>query len=203
MAKNERIYIVNGKETDEFGEEIKHKNRTGAKMASKTVSILLSVSLAAVLAAGAIIPASIIINNTQEKNIETIATVTPKEEKEYNILLCDGMVIKADKDYVSTVIYNQDNLCVDGVYYSDTEDQLVLVEASYNKKVNKNGKIENIIIVKKYLLTPEEYANNLQEILSSNGEVKNYSAKIVLTKPLSDLYDLLGLEQPKADKLTK
>ena len=201
MAKNERIYLVNGKETDEVGEEIKHKNRTGAKIASKTVSILLSVSLAAVLAAGAIIPASI-INNTQEKNTEIIATVTP-EEKEYNILLCDGMVVKAVKDYVSTVIYNQDNLCVDGVYYSDTEDQLVLVEASYNKKVNKNGKIENIIIVKKYLLTPEEYANNLQEILSSNGEVKNYSAKIVLTKPLSDLYDLLGLEQPKADKLTK
>ena len=60
MAKNKKIYIVNGKETDEFGEEIKHKNRTGAKIASKTVSILLSVSLAAVLAAGAIIPASII-----------------------------------------------------------------------------------------------------------------------------------------------
>ena len=94
--------------------------------------------------------------------------MTPKEEKEYTILLCDGMVIKADKDYVSTAIYNQDNLCVDGVYYSDTEEQLVQVEASYNKKVDKNGRIVNILIVKKYLLNDKltSFLANIIALLS-------------------------------------
>ncbi len=95
-----------------------------------------------------------------------------------------------------------------GVKITSSEDELDAEEkVMYHVPPGytlENGKaVRNTIKTVDYLLTQEEYINDLDEILSSNGSVKSYRGNLVKTLPMSELYDLLGVEQPKINKLTK
>lgn len=282
MENKEKTYIINGQEVNEYGEEIKPKKT------KKALSILVALGLTGILATGAYMSMEAVSRNIPTLDSEIIATVTNPEEKQdqYEILLSDGTRILATKDTIVESISGQDNICVNGVYYSDTAENLMHIEASYTSKYeseatqntkyvapagyiligNKCYKQEYVIDAEKhqntqgntvysvpagyvlignkgvkqeayeeaieatktttytapsgyilegdkavkyvtrkihYILTLDEYNNNLQEILANNGEIKNYSGNLVETKPLSELYELLGVEQPKTNKLTK
>ncbi len=95
-----------------------------------------------------------------------------------------------------------------GVKITSPEDELdaeekVMYQAPLGYTLENGKAVRNTIKTVDYLLTQEEYINNLNEILSSNGSVKSYRGNLVKTLPMSELYDLLGVEQPKTNKLTK
>ena len=213
----EKTYIINGEEVDPYGEPTK------TKKTNKAISILLAVALAGTLSVGVAMASNGVVRLLEPKDDIVITVTNPNENKDqYEVLLSDGTRILATKENIIDSISNQDNICVNGVYYSNTEDRLIHLEAQYTSKyvvepvkngdtyvapvgytLEGNKAVKYVTKKTYYLLTPEEYTNNLEEILSQNGEVKNYSAKLVESKPLSELYEMLGVEQPKTNKLTK
>lgn len=210
----EKTYLINGEEVDSYG------NPTKTKKTSKAVSILLAIALAGSLSVGVTLASNGIVSLlTKEDTI--IATVAKEDQKEnYTITLSNGTNILSTKEDILNQISNQDNICVNGIYYSNNETRLIHIEASYETKyiteleketlsapsgyIKEGNKAVKYVIKKvNYILTPEEYATSLNEILNQNPGLKNYSGKLVEARPLSELYELLGVEQPKTNKLSR
>lgn len=213
----EKTYIINGTKVDSYGEPVK------TRKTNKAISILLALALAGTLSVGVTLTSNAIVSLLEPKEDIVITLTNPNENKnQYEILLSDGTRILATNENILDSISNQDNICVNGVYYSNTEDRLMYLEAQYTSKymvepvkngdtyvapvgyILESGKAVKYVTRKAYyILTPEEYINNLDEVLNKQTGLKNHSAKLVEAKPLSELYELLGVEQPKTNKLTK
>lgn len=163
------------------------------KKTNKAISLLLAIGLAGVLSSGTtqVLAAIPTINPT------IIATVSiPKQNKDiFEITLSDGTNILSTKEDVIRHISNEDNILINGAYYSIKNNSLMHIEANYL--------YNNIARTINYLVTPEEYVLNYNEILNREPGLQSHKAKLVESKPLSELYEMLGVEQPKTNKLTK
>ena len=157
----------------------------------KVISLLLAVCTAGILSTGTTLALETIPALAKPK---IIATVTKPEQNQelFEVLLSNGIRILTNKDDILNQIYNQDNICVNGIFYSKSERALMYVVAEYNQSEK-----EHII------LTTYQYINNLNEILNEKVGYERHSAKYVEAKPMTELYNLLDIEQPEITKLTK
>ncbi len=157
----------------------------------KVISLLLAVCTAGVLSTGTTLALEAIPTLAKPKIIATVTKPEPNPEL-FEILLSNGIRILTNKDDILNHISNQENICVNGTFYSKREQGLMYVVAEYNQ-----SKKEHII------LTTEQYINNLNEILNEKAGYERHSAKYVEAKPMAELYNLLDVEQPEINKLTK
>ena len=148
------------------------------KKTNKTISLLLAVGLAGILSSGTtqVLAAIPTINPT------IIATASqPEQNKDiFEITLSDGTSILTTKDEVPRYISSQDNICINGICYSTKNDGLMYIEANYLYK--------NIARTIHYVVTPEEYVLNYNEILNREPGLTNHKAKLVEAKPITELY---------------
>lgn len=163
------------------------------KKTNKAISLLLAVGLAGVLSSGTIQA----LASIHTINPTIIATVSMSEQNKDNfeITLSDGTNILTTREDVSKYISNEDNICINENYYSTNNNSLMHIEANYLYK--------NITRTIHYIVTPEEYVLNYMEILNKEPGLINHRAKLVEAKPISELYELLGVEQPNSNKVIK
>ena len=163
------------------------------KKTNKAISLLLAIGLAGVLSSGTtqVLAAIPTINPT------IIATVSiPEQNKDiFEITLSDGTNILSTKEDVIRHISNEDNILINGTYYSTKNNSLMHIEANYL--------YNNITRTINYIVTPEEYVLNYNEILNREPGLQSHKARLVEAKPLSELYELLGVNHPNPNKLIK
>lgn len=163
------------------------------KKPNKTISLLLAVGLAGILSSGTtqVLAAIPTINPTI---IATASQPAPNKDI-FEIILSDGTSILTTKKDVPSYISNQDNICINGTCYSTNNDSLMHIEANYLYK--------NITRTIHYFVTPEEYILNYNEILNREPGLTNHKAKLVEAKPITELYELLGVDHPNSNKVLK
>lgn len=160
----------------------------------RVISVLLAFGVAGILSTGTTLAIEAVSSLVPPKIITTVTKPEPTNEG-FEIILADGTAYLSTQEQMPNYIQNQEYISINGTIYSENKQKVMQVIAEY----------ENSSIIQKetYILTIEEYINNLDETLNKKPGYKRHSAKLIETKTLSELYGLTEEEQPYTNKLTK
>ena len=261
-----KTYLLNNEEVDECGNKINNNDHKSKKI----ISLVAAFGLTSLLATGAYLGInSGIFSLSPEPTV--IATVT-QATNNYDVIYSNGIHESVSEYDIREAITGHDIICVNGEYYSNLDEIMVVTtrtkytktikptqeityvapegyvlvgdkaikaeyvspakaiednegnikyvapegyvlvgdkaikEEHYTKMIAANKNIKYVAPVgyilkdgkatkqitetTTYLLTITDYINNFNEIV---GKVNNYSATLVRPKPLSELYNLIGI----------